>query len=106
MKKLTVCIMAVFLSLTFIPIQMNALTESTRPPVTTPKVTKPLIAYALQTRLDEINALDKSHMKSSEKRALRKEVKSIKKSLNSLNGGVYLSVGAIIIIVLLLIILL
>jgi len=58
----------------------------------------------LLLRLNEINALDKSELNSSEKKALRKEVKSIKKALNS--GGVYISVGAIIIIILLLILLL
>jgi hypothetical protein len=37
---------------------------------------------------------------------LRKEVKTIKKELAQANGGVYLSVGAVIIIILLLILLL
>lgn len=58
------------------------------------------------SRLEEIKSMDKSNMSSQEKKALRKEVRSIKKSLAQLNGGVYLSVGAIIIIVLLLILLL
>lgn len=57
------------------------------------------------SRLDEINAMDKSNLSRSEKRTLRKEVRVIEKNLNS-SGGVYLSVGAIIIIILLLIILL
>ncbi len=106
MKKLLVCIMAIFLSLTFIPIQLNAMTESNRPPIAATKSIEPFNASASLARLDEINALDKSHMSSSEKRQLRKEVRSIKKSYNQVNGGVYLSVGAIIIIVLLLILLL
>jgi hypothetical protein len=63
-------------------------------------------AKVLLTRLDEINALDKSILKASEKRALRKEVRAIEKNLSSSNGGVYLSVGAVIIIILLLILLL
>lgn len=57
------------------------------------------------SRLDEINAMDKSTLNRSEKRSLRKEVRVIEKNLNG-SGGVYLSVGAIIIIILLLIILL
>lgn len=57
------------------------------------------------SRLDEINAMDKSNLSRSEKRTLRKEVRVIEKNLNS-SGGVYLSVGAIIVIILLLIILL
>ncbi len=63
-------------------------------------------ATKLISRLEEIKAMDKSNMSSVEKKALRKEVRSIKQSLREVGGGVYLSVGAIIIIVLLLILLL
>lgn len=76
--------------------------------VPTEKVEKVESAEAkiMVSRLEEIKSMDKSNMSSKEKKALRKEVRSIKKSLAELNGGVYLSVGAIIIIVLLLILLL
>ncbi len=57
-------------------------------------------------RLDEIKTIDKSTLTSPEKKELRKEVRAIKASLKSTGNGVYLSVGAIIIIVLLLILLL
>ncbi|MFC2111244.1 hypothetical protein ACFLQ5_02200 [Bacteroidota bacterium] len=60
---------------------------------------------ALLLRLDEIKMMDKSNLKSPDKRNLRKEVRSIKDRLNELGDGVYISVGGIIIIVLLLIIL-
>jgi hypothetical protein len=63
-------------------------------------------ANQLLGRLNEINNIDKSHLNSNEKRELRKEVKGIKQQLHDLNGGVYLSIGAIIIILLLLILLL
>ncbi len=63
-------------------------------------------AQAMMSRLEEIKAMDKSTMTSKEKRELRREVRSIKKSMTEMSGGVYLSVGAIIIIVLLLILLL
>ena len=62
-------------------------------------------AQKLIQRLDEIKAMDKTSITRSEKRALRIEVKNAQKKLNS-NGGVYLSVGAVIIIILLLILLL
>lgn len=62
-------------------------------------------AQKLINRLEEIKAKDKSSMTRSEKRALRKEVKAIQKAMDS-NGGVYLSVGAVILIIVLLIILL
>lgn len=60
----------------------------------------------LTARLEEIKAMDKSNLGSSEKREMRKEVRSIKKQLSDIGGGVYISVGALIIIILLLIILL
>ena len=59
----------------------------------------------LLKRLNEIKDMDKSNMSRAEKRELRKEVKSIKKALTTNGKGIYLSVGAIIIIILLLILL-
>jgi len=50
--------------------------------------------------------MDKSSMTSVERKALRKEVRAIKAELRTTNNGVYLSVGAIIIVILLLILLL
>ena len=108
MKKITFMVMAMFLSLTFYPTQSNATTTKTDAhaavivlnPVDAAKV------KALELRLDEINELDKTNMKSAEKRELRKEVRSIKKQVSDLGGGVYVSVGALILILVLLIILL
>jgi hypothetical protein len=50
--------------------------------------------------------MDMTELKASEKKNLRKEVRSIKRELREVSGGVYLSVGAILLIALLLIILL
>jgi hypothetical protein len=64
-------------------------------------------AGELVKRLEEIKAMDIEGMTKAEKKALRKEVKSIKKEMREINdGGVYISVGGIIIILLLLILLL
>jgi hypothetical protein len=60
----------------------------------------------LQNRLDEINAMDKKSLTREQKKALRVEVRTIKKEMAAVSGGVYLSIGAIIIIALLLILLL
>jgi ABC-type transport system involved in cytochrome bd biosynthesis fused ATPase/permease subunit len=57
-------------------------------------------------RLMEIKKMDKSNLSRTERKALRKEVKEIKTTLKASNNGVYLSVGAIIIIILLLILIL
>lgn len=56
-------------------------------------------------RVDEIKAMDFSTMEKAEKKAVRSELKEIKKEAKDLGGGVYLSVGAIIIILLILILL-
>jgi len=63
-------------------------------------------AEELVKRLEEIKAIDKSTLSRAERKELKKEVKSIKKEMKVLSGGVYLSVGAIIIIILLLILIL
>jgi hypothetical protein len=57
-------------------------------------------------RLKEIKEMDKSDLSRTEKKNLRKEVKSMKKEMKAMNGGVYLSVAAIIIIILVLILIL
>jgi len=63
-------------------------------------------AAELKNRMEEIRSLDKSTLSVAEKRALRREVREIKKELAALSGGVYLSVGAILLVALLLILLL
>jgi hypothetical protein len=100
MKKYTLYLMTVLMLWSFSPT-----IAATDPPTETPQ-TASAEADILIARLEEIKAIDKSDMKSSEKRQLRKEVRSIKKSLTEMRGGIYLSVGAIIIIILLLILLL
>src|SRR5256885_9028576 len=60
----------------------------------------------LVQRLQEIRNMNKSELTRAEKRDLRKEVKEIRKEMKSSSKGVYLSVGAIIIIILLLILIL
>jgi predicted PurR-regulated permease PerM len=75
-------------------------------PLNTEKPNNDARAQQLVTRLKEIRDMDKSNLTSSEKRALRKEVKEMKKEVRRNSNGIYLSVGAIIIIILLLILLL
>lgn len=96
--------MICLLTLTLIPIPSHARSNDEVTTSTTPAENPEV--QVLLSRLEEIKATDKTSLTSSEKRELRKEVKSIKKELKTMNDGVYLSVGAIIIIVLLLILLL
>jgi hypothetical protein len=57
-------------------------------------------------RLEEIKAMDLEHMPRSEKRKYGKEVKQIQKKMKALNGGVYISAGALLVVLILLLILL
>ena len=57
----------------------------------------------LVNRVEEIRKMDKSDLTRVEKKALRSELKELKQQARALNQGVYLSVGAIIIIILLVI---
>ncbi len=62
-------------------------------------------AQKLITRLEEIKAMNTKSLTRKEKRELKREVNTIQHKLDS-SGGVYLSVGAVILIIVLLIILL
>lgn len=82
---------------------------STVDPVTTEisnKAAEDAKTEVLLNRLKEIKDMDKSNLSRVEKKALRKEVKEIKATMKASNNGVYLSIGAIIIIILLLILIL
>ncbi len=57
-------------------------------------------------RLQEIKDMNKENLSRAQKKDLRKEVKEIRKEIRTSKNGIYLSVGAIIIVVLLLILLL
>ena len=57
-------------------------------------------------RVEEIRSMDKSTLSKDERKALRKELKEMKKRAKETRGGIYISVGAVIVIVLLLILLL
>jgi len=61
-------------------------------------------AKTLVLRLNEIKAMDKSKMTSSEKKMLRVEVRSIQREYRHY-GGVYISVGTVLLIVLIVILL-
>ena len=97
MKKLMISAFVFLLTATNMPVQAVENTANTN------KVEQ---ANALIARLNEINKVEKSGLTFKQKRAMRKEVRHINKELRQVNGGVYLSAGAIIIIILLLILLL
>lgn len=105
MKKSNLYLVMMLLSLSVMPGTIIAAEKNaTEIAVNTKEM--PTEVKTMLNRLEEIKTMDKSSMTSAEKKELRVEVKTIKAELRSTNNGVYLSVGAILIIILLLIILL
>lgn len=105
MKKLTLCMMTAFLLLSFISTPLKAVTGAGPVPMDSTRTVESAVVNALVARLDEIKALDKSDMGRPEKKALRKEARSIKSQIAE-RGGIYISVGALLIVIILLILLL
>jgi hypothetical protein len=105
MKKLTLRLSIALMLLVFVPAEMlgNVTGTASTDPIETADAAR---ANVLLNRLEEIKAMDKSDLSSSERKALRKEVRATKKEMKDLGGGVYLSVGAILIVILILILLL
>lgn len=104
MKKSTYLLMTMVLLLSVFPTGIFA-SEKTSEIIENPKEI-PIEVQAMFNRLDEIKMMDKSKLNTIQKKELRKEIKTIKAELRTTNNGIYLSVGAIIIIVLLLILIL
>lgn len=84
-------------------------------PAVMAKNNKPLVTMTEQQkvrmeqigrRVEEIKNMDKSTLTRQERKDLRKELLGMKKEAKAASGGVYLSVGAIIIILLILILIL
>ena len=98
--------MAASLSFTLIPISSYASDPIAVPGVVAPETPVSPEVTRMLSRVDEIKAMDKSNLSSAEKKSLRKELRSLKHDLKVLGKGVYLSIGAIIIIILLLILIL
>ncbi|MEK6782695.1 MAG: hypothetical protein AABY93_13420 [Bacteroidota bacterium] len=105
MKKLTVWIAAALLLLTYSPVQSKAEAEKYPNSISSAE-TESVEVKALINRVNEINAMDKSAMSSSEKKELRKELRSIKRDVNehSHGGAVYISGSLLLFIILLIII--
>lgn len=116
MRKSTLGIIAVIVFTLFMPSLVNAETEKT--PVTV-EATNPVAtidASVLVARVEAIKAMDLSTLNASERKELRKELRTIKTDLKKSNkrdvvvanghGGLYLTVGGLIVIILILILIL
>ena len=106
MKKLILSVFAAAMLISLFPVQAKA--ENAPIPVTTTTTTAvndEAEAQAMLARLNEIKAMDMKSLSSAQKKQLRHEVKEMKSHMKA-SGGVYLSVGAIIIILLIVLLLL
>jgi len=102
MKKLLYTLILVFTVSTAV----NANTVATDNPKTELTAEQKVELEHITKRVEEIKEMDKSDLTKAERKALKKEVKELKKRADFLNQNVTLSLGAIIIILLLLIIIL
>ena len=97
MKKTRLYLMIMMLSLGAIT---TVSASEKNPPKTTTEI--PAEIQVMLNRLEEIKDMDKSELTRSEKKVLRKEVRAINTEIRSTGKGIYISVGAIIIILLVL----
>jgi hypothetical protein len=104
MKKATLYLMICMISVSIIPNSVSA-TERNPAAISNPPKEVPVEVQVMFDRLKEIKAMDKSDMDRSEKKELRKEVRAINTSLATTNNGIYLSVGALLVIIILILIL-
>ncbi len=110
-KKIIKTIPVLILMATTIPANANSLllAISKLHPVSTVINNDSLKLEQIKVRLAEIQGMDRSNLTIKEKKELKKELTTMKKEATAMEGnhnGVYLSIGAIIVIILLLILIL
>jgi len=106
MKKFVFAVVALSMLLSLNPLQAGTVTPTDPPVATAPAPVNKTEAEVLVARLEVIKGMEKKTFTKSEKKNLRVEVREIRSKLNATGDGVYISVGAAIIIILLLVILL
>jgi hypothetical protein len=108
MKKFTLCLTFFSLLVLTVSAPLKAVTiDANLIEGDSVTVAEIALVHTLSARLDEITLIDKASLRPAERRALRREVRSINKQLKAADsGGVYISVGALLIVIILLILLL
>jgi hypothetical protein len=98
MKKSVYYLMAIALSFCICTTPVMA---AERAPVTETSVPEEIPAEVriMLDRLHEIKEMDKSELTRIEKKELRKEARAIKAALRTSGNGIYLSVGALLVII-------
>lgn len=100
MKKIAYFLSLMFLFTSMAPAAMAKGDKKEKPELT---AEQELRLGEIQTRLAEIKAMDFGEMSKNELKEVKVELKELKKEAKQNGGGIYLSVGAIIIILLVLI---
>jgi Skp family chaperone for outer membrane proteins len=103
MKKRSIYLIMTFLLLSTISIQSKASSPASINPSQSVVSAE---AQQVLARIQEIKKMDKSKLSSAEKKSLRKEAHILKIKAKNGNGGIYISVGALLIVIILLILLL
>ncbi len=103
MKKIIRFCLALCLFASFGMSSLQANNTIPTTPLTTEQNSANPRTQELTQRLEQIRAMDKSQMSHSERKALRKEARQIKKAVG---GGVYISAGALIVLLIVLILVL
>ncbi len=101
MKKVILCSFTSLLAFAFIPNAAKATDAINQTELPTNSASSKTI---LLTGSNEIKAIEHSSLSRAEKSAMRNEIRSTDKQTHNGPGGIYISVGALIIIILLLII--
>ncbi len=103
---LRIAAFAIVMAIT-LPVRANTTSTADSTLPNSAATTKELRAQQMLYRLEEIRTMDKSSLTKEQKKELRKEVKAMRKEAKRDEiKGIYLSIGAVIIIVLLLILIL
>ncbi len=105
MRKLIFYTMTICLLFTFNMNEVKAINSKPASVIVADKPTQSEEVQVMLDRLQEIKAMDLSAMTTVQKKELRKEVRAIKQEVRA-TQGIYLSIGAILIIILLLILIL
>lgn len=109
MKKIIYCLLVICITASFFPIQSNAAVNektSSLPATKPPEPVAGMEVKALLKRVDVTNPLDKSTLRSNEKKNAQIEVREGRHHRDGRGGVVYVSVGAVVLVILLVVILL
>lgn len=105
MRKLAFYTMTICLLFTFCFNEVKAVNSNPNPVIVADRPTQAEEVQAMKDRLEQIKAMDMRLLTLEQRKELRNEVRAIKQEMKAVTG-IYVSIGALIIIILLLILIL